>query len=355
MTRSARPIDRLLFAALAAVVVAGCASRPAAETAPAPVAKAPAPRPEDNPFDACARPDSEQHILDDTREMLHETVCGAALWFDGLFGDGDLRAARRARGRLEISQSFSEFDGQNTRVRFSARVPFPALKQRLSAFAGIDDNEDVARDRSEGVGLSSETSALDEADDFFAGLGYLLSESYGIRTDFRAGVRGLRGTRAFAQLRMSHTARVSESNRLELRMTPFYNTRDGWGVTTSADYDYTMSPTRLLRWGNVGTVSENTQGADWRSALVLYQSLGDLRALGFEWFERGMTAAPVPLAEYGARVIYREPLFHARLFLNFVPGYSWPRTDPALPREGSFNVSLGFELPYGEARGEARR
>lgn len=349
MTRASRKIDLTLFCA--ALLVAGCAVTTETAPAPGPATPAPAPRPEDNPFDACARPDRDEvPILDDTREMLQETVCGAALWFDGLFGDGDLRAARRARGRLEVSQAYSQHEGHNTRVRFSARVPFPALAQRLSAFAGVDDNEDLVRDRAEGVGLRSETSALDEADDFFAGLGYLLSEAYGIRTDFRVGARGLRDTRAFAQLRMSHTAHIDVDNRLELRQTPFYNTRDGWGVTTSADFDHALSPTRLLRWGNVGTVTEHTEGADWRSALILYQSLRDLRALAFEWFERGTTAAPVPLTEYGARVIYREPMFQARLFLNFVPGYSWPRTDPALPREGSFNVSLGFELPYGDVR-----
>ena len=350
------------LAALAALLLAACASTPATdaptptETPPAPPAAAaaapePPPKPEDRPFEACARPDRDEvPILDDTRQVLQETVCGAALWFDGLFGEGDLRAARRARGRLEVATSHSDFDGQNTRVRFSARVPFPALKQRLSAFAGVDDNEDVARDRTEGLGLRSDASPLDEAEDFFAGLGYELSESYGIRTDFRVGVRGLRNTRAFAQLRASHTAYADDNDRVELRLTPFYNTRDGFGATASTDFDHALSPTRVLRWGNVGTVSENTQGLDWRTALVLYQSLHHLRALAFEVFERGATAAPVPLAEYGVRVIYREPLFHARLFLNLVPGYSWPRVDPAVEREGSFNISLGLELPYGDPR-----
>jgi hypothetical protein len=343
--------------ALCALLLAACASAPTTEPEPAgPVAPAPAippppPAPEDRPFEACARPATDEvPILDETSRRLHETVCGAALWFDGLFGDGDLRAARRARGRLEVATSYSEFEGDDTRVRFSARVPFPALRQRLSAFVGVDDDDDVARDRAEGVGLSSKTSALDEAESFFAGLGYVLSESWGIRTDFRVGVRGLRNTRAFAQLRASHTAYVDADNRIELRLTPFYNTRDGAGATASTDFDHSLSPTRLLRWGSVGTVSENTQGLDWRTALILYQSLGHLRALGFEVFERGATAAPEPLGEYGVRTIYREPLFEARLFANLVLGYSWPRIDPALPREGAWNVSVGFELPYGDRR-----
>ena len=111
-----------------------------------------------------------------------------------------------------------------------------------------------------------------------------------------------------------------------------------------------MAPTRLLRWGSIATVAEERSGMQWRTALVLYQDLRRLRAIAFEAFERGDTAAPVPLVEYGARTIYRQPFFDGRLFGELVLGYSWPRVDPALPREGSAGVTAGLELPFG-ARG----
>ena len=64
-------------------------------------------------------------------------------------------------------------------------------------------------------------------------------------------------------------------------------------------------------------------------------------------FERGQTTAPVPIIEYGARTIWREPFFEGRLFAELVLGYSWPRVDPLLEREGSFGVTAGLELPFG--------
>ena len=351
----ARRIPPLLLAAL----LTACASTPAPVAGPAagpasPAAIGPAPAPaaeEPNPFVACRQPvDNEVAVIDETRRRLQETVCGASLWFDGLFGRGDLRAARRARGRVEVATAHSDFEGDDTRVRFNARVQLPALKQRLSAFVGLDENEEVARDRSEGLGLRSEASRLDEAEDFFAGLGYALENDYGIRTDFRVGVRGLRNTTAFAQTRAVYTAYADETHLVELRLTPFVNTRDRWGVTAGTDLDHALAPSRLLRWSTVGTVTEVSAGLDWRSALVLYQSLHALRALAFETFVRGATAAPEALGEYGLRTIYREPLLEARLFANLVVGYSWPRADPALPREGSFNASFGLELPFGVQR-----
>ena len=132
-----------------------------------------------------------------------------------------------------------------------------------------------------------------------------------------------------------------------LRVTPFANHLDGAGLTFGPDFDHALSPTRLLRWSSIGTVTEETSGVGWRTALVLYQSLRELRAIAFEAFERGATAAPVPLVEYGVRTIYRQPLFRQRLFAELVVGYSWPRVDPTLEREGSAGVTFGLEMPFG--------
>ena len=336
--------------ALAALALAGCATSPDFRGAPEPpvtVSEAPgAP----GPFVTCHdERDAEVVILDETRKRLQETVCGASLWFDGLFGERDIAAARSAHGRLEVSTAHSEFEGHETRVRFDARVKLPALQRRLSAFIGRDNEEDVARDRSEGLGLRSQAEELEQVEDWFAGLGYRLKEDWGVRSEFRVGVRGLRQPKAFAQLRNSWNAWEDDDDRIQLRATPFVNNLDGAGFTLAVDFDHALSATRLLRWGSVGTVTENSAGASWRSAIVLYQSLRELRAIAFEAFERGVTGAPEPLVEYGVRVIYRQPLLRQRLFAELVPGYSWPRVDPALPREGSAAITFGLEMPFGYA------
>jgi hypothetical protein len=47
------------------------------------------------------------------------------------------------------------------------------------------------------------------------------------------------------------------------------------------------------------------------------------------------------------RAVYRHPFFDARLFGEFALGYSWPRTDPAVERKGSFGVGVNVQLPFG--------
>lgn len=344
----AAPLRAIL---VVAPLLAACAGTPKPAEPPPPQAAARPEAAEPEPFEACRMPvENQVPFVDETRRRLHETVCGAALWFDGLFGEGDIAAARSAYGRVELSYGGSEFYGRELRLRFHARVKLPALKERLSAFVGRDSDEDFVRDRTEGLALRSQFPRVDDQEEWLAGLGYALPEAHRFKLDFRVGARSLRRPKVFAQGRASYNAYSDHSSLVYFRLTPFVNNLDGFGATASADLSHALAATHLLRWGTIGTISEESPGLDWRSALILYQNLRARRAIAYETFVRGLTAAPEPLVEYGARAIYRHPLLDARLFGEAVVGYSWPRTDPVLDREGSFGASLGLEMPFGAAQ-----
>jgi hypothetical protein len=309
-----------------------------------------APRPigHSNPFKACRATEEEQvAILDDASDAVHETVCGAALWFDGLFGERDLASARSANGRIELSTAHSEFEGNDVRVRFDVTVDLPAFQHRLRAFAGRDNEDEIAQDRAEGLGLRTQVNQLQRVEDWFAGLGYRLKDDWNIRSEVRVGVRGFRHPEAFAQVRNTFIAYEDDNDRIQLRATPFVNNVDGIGFTARTDFDHALTMTALVRWDSIATVAEDVSGMQWRTALLLYQNLRRLRAIALEVFERGVTSAPVPIVEYGARTIYRQPFFEGRLFGELVVGYSWPQVDPALDRDGSAGITAGIELPFG--------
>jgi hypothetical protein len=189
----AKPVAVRLVAGLAVVLAAGCASNRGKE---------PEGPPRENPFTAC-RSDEEDRIflIDAASRRLHETVCGATLWFDGLFGERDLESARGSYGRLETSTQHSEFEGEEVRVRFDARVELPALSRRTSAFIGRDNEDDVAQDRAEGLGLRSQAEQLAQNEHWFAGLGYRIRDKLNVRSELRAGVRDASDPTAFVQWR----------------------------------------------------------------------------------------------------------------------------------------------------------
>lgn len=305
------------------------------------------------PTDPCDRPDlDEVAVIDDAREMLEEQTCSAVLWLDGLFGEGggDIDSARRTRGVVEVSNVYSEFDGFDMRARLHVEVDLPTVKNRLSAFVGRENDEDFVRGRTEASELRDTFPTLSDQNEWLAGLGYSLPNTKNLQTSFRVGARGLGPPTGFVQGRLRYTLFSDDNDVSYIKSTPFWNTRDGFGITQSFDYSHVLGRHHLLRWYSVGTLSERSVGLNWRNSAILYHNLQYRRGLAYEAFIRGETDEPEPLYEYGGRVLFRHPVMKQRLYLEWAAGYSFPRTDPNKPRDGSANVGLAVELPFGEPR-----
>ncbi|HSW14175.1 MAG TPA: hypothetical protein VLI06_15115 [Solimonas sp.] len=297
---------------------------------------------------ACTQRVPEEEVgVDRARRRLEELSCSSAMWIDGLFGDTyDVDAARAAYGRLELSHFWSEYYGNRTRVRLNVRADFTNLEDGLSGFLGRDDDDAFVRDRTEHFGVRSQFPQIDDNDEWLAGLGYSLPGSESLQSDFRVGVRGLAHMRLFVQNRVGYIPWSDDDNLLYLRATPFWNTVDGFGFTTGVDFSRVLSDTRLVRWANAGTISQDTEGVSWYTALIDYHALSRRRGIAYEAFVRGETGLPVSLVEYGLQASFRHPII-SRLFGEWVLGYTWPKVLPEEKREGAIGVGFGIELPFG--------
>jgi hypothetical protein len=291
----------------------------------------------------------DQALVDAAQRRLFEMLCSASLWFDGLFGERrNLAAAQGASGRLELSVVHSEYEGTSYRGRGNVRVDFPNLDERVHAFLGRDDEEDFIQDRTEGLALRSQFLNVETNEGWLAGLGYGLPGSFRQRSDVRVGARLGSETKIFVQGRHRRNWILDRRNIWRFRETIFWTNRDGFGSTTSLDYDHIFRRAMLLRWANVGTITEETRGFEWRTATLLYQDIPGPRAIAYEAFLRGWTDAEVPIREYGARAIFRHSLLRRNWLVGeFVLGYSWPREELEEPRDGSLNIGIGVELYFG--------
>lgn len=323
---------------------------------------APVPPPPDQPepvtvvappgpaLDPCDKPGLDSvPVVDSARNMLEEQSCNLVLWVDGLFGEtGNIEAARRTRGVLEVTNVYSQFEGFDQRLRLHLEVDLPTMKNRLSAFVGRENEQDFVRGRTEASELRATFPTLSDQNEWLAGLGYSLPDRRNLQTSFRVGVRGLSPPMGFVQGRVRYTLYSDDNDVAYVRSTPFWNTRDRAGVTNSFDFSHIISNRLLLRWYSVGTLSQRTVGLNWRNSLILYHNLHRRRGLAYEGFIRGETDEPEPLYEYGGRVLFRHPFMRHRLYAEWAAGYSFPRTDPSLPRDGSASVGLSIEMPFGE-------
>lgn len=291
---------------------------------------------------------NEHFLLDSARERLEESLCSMALWLDGLGrAEGDVLAARRSYGELETTYYYSDFAGEKVRLKLSVRVELPVLKRRLSAFVGLDNDDDFIRGRRESFALRNEFPQLDRDDEWLAGLGYQFPGNEVFRSEFRIGARRLTNTRVFVQQRFGYLAYSDDRHILKLREILFWTNEFGFGGTTGVDWMRVLTDRLLLRWDTVGTWAQETEGLDWRSSMILYQGFDRGRGLAYELFITGETDHPVPTREYGLRGIYRHPLFADKLIAQLVLGYTWPKVDPTLPREGSPGAGISLSLPFG--------
>lgn len=301
-----------------------------------------------NPCREAAEPD--EGALEATRRRLYKTLCGAAVWFDGLFGGDEASAElQNVRGRVELSTQYSEYWGFRARGRLRVRADLPQFERRLHAFVGREDEDEFVADRSEGLALRSQFFEIESEDRWVAGLGYGLPGSYRQKNDVRVGARvRLDDPDVFVQLRHRRNWFLGERSAWRFRETLFYTVQDGFGSTTSVDFDHILNRKLLGRWANVGTYSEATAGVRWRSAVIFYRSLREHRALAQETYVRGETDREVPLREYGLRLVYRRPILGRDwLYGELVGGYGWVREKRHEPRQGSALVGFGIDLLFG--------
>src|SRR5215203_2061146 len=348
MSRHSPSLLLLLTAGIAAAAI-GCAGRNKLAQPTEPPPPAAVERPSLREICRQGTPE-EEALIDEGRRYIAETFCGATLWFDGLFGQPNIANARAVSGRVELSTIYTEADGTQPKARLRLNYDLPNLKNRFNLFLGRDDRNDFVRGRQEGFAIRSSVFGLETEDRWLAGLGYSPPGRWSERLDFRVGARLSSAPEAFVQGRLRRNVFLGQRSVWRLRETVFYENRDGFGSTSSADYDHVLRRQKLLfHWGTVGTISESTDGVDWRTATVLYQNLGSRSAIAWEAFVRGSTDYEVPLREYGVRTVYRRPLNRQWLYGELIGGYTWPRESRDEPREGSTLIGFGLELLFGKA------
>ena len=162
---------------------------------------------------------------------------------------------------------------------------------------------------------------------------------------FRVGVHGVDSPEVFAQGRFRREFPLSERSRLFFRETVFWTNEEKFGSTTSGAFDRVLSPALMARFDVAATISQVTDGVDWRSSLVLYRSLARSQAIAAQAFVRRETREEALLREYGINAIYRRPLAKRDwLYGELLVGYSFPRVGHEKPREGSLLVGIGLDM-----------
>ncbi|MDQ1304049.1 MAG: hypothetical protein QG595_2032 [Pseudomonadota bacterium] len=306
--------------------------------------------PAETPSGYCREPAADDdEWIDSVQRGVYTGVCGAAVWFDGLFGNPRYdQDSNDTFGRIGLYETLDRRDNLDTRLKFRARLALPAFENRARITLGRGDEQQLVEDRpanSENPQPAAFRSDTDDA--WLLGLGYGRQDQLERGFDFGIGVRLRFPVDPYVRASYRHNFIFNDRNMLRFRETPFWRDSRGFGATTQLAFDHLVGPRLLLRWNNVGTIAEDTDGLDWGTGVTAFHSLGSRRAISYTALMRGETDADVSLQNYGAEVRYRQQVFRRWLFIELLTSLTWPRETLEEKREINPGIGVGFEMFFG--------
>lgn len=283
------------------------------------------------------------NVLDRSRTHVQDFSEWVGEEVNSWFGDRPFSAGKGVTGgSIGLRSLWRQDDGLQTNVRVRARFDLPNLRDKAYLFLGQDNERELITDKPEIFSREQQLLEQSRREDqtAFVGLGYALLD----HIDFRVGIRG--GYKAYTQVRYRQKWMLSAADRVEFRETLFWSVSEGFGSTTTLDYDHAYSPTLTLQWRNAATISEEHDRMAWSSSLGVSRTFGDHRILSLDALFNGQGGSKVDVEEYGLRLKWSQPVYRDWLLGEVIVGHFWPRHQEDSERDRSWAVGAGLEIRF---------
>jgi hypothetical protein len=280
--------------------------------------------------------------LDRTHSYVSERLCEPAVWFDGFFGDPrseeetPVGSFLRLRNSLRWDQS-RDFGHD---VRLSANIALPRLSRRVRLLISRNDAIEGELDR---------TDERVDAEDAETRLGLRLVLSDRGRTHFDLdGTLKISSGGPNPQLRgrARHTRELTRETLARLTQTVFWERDDGFGTGSRVDLEWLPDPLSLVRLTGRGTVSEGSDGVDWRSGLIGFRQINRRTAIRSELGAFGYTRPEFEAEEVFINFRFRRAFLREWLFYELQPEYAWPIDDDKGRRGSDWRFILTLEIQF---------
>ncbi|MCD4751094.1 MAG: hypothetical protein K8R59_17110 [Thermoanaerobaculales bacterium] len=286
--------------------------------------------------------------VDGLNRRLYTTVCGSSRWFDGFFGDDRAHdEASTTYGTVSVGMIWTEYEGLEPDFTGRVHIDLPNLEGKGKVFLGRIDQDQFLADTGDAGDIPDQLNRERERD-WLLGLGYTPLNKGSRRINLSVGVKLDWPPNPYAKIQYRWYREMRGDRLFRFRQTGFWTNEEGFGTTTNLDFEQRPSSKVLMRWSNGGTLSQASEGVEWRSVFSVYQALPESRAMSYQIWAKGKTEAPVPRKEYGLWVTFRRQLHRDWLYGQVGTGVAWPQETLLEVREASFGVGLSVEIQFGD-------
>lgn len=288
--------------------------------------------------------------LDRSHSYISERLCEPAAWFDGFFGDARSFEETPVGTFIRVRNSlqWDEDSGWGHGLRVRASILLPRVSDRFRLLVSRDD--DLSGE------IRDEPALGDGSDRTRLGLRFIASERSRSQLDFDGSIRvGSGGLNPELRSRYRYVYGLTDRTLLRATQSVFWQREDGFGTTSRLDWEWLQSRDGLLRWTGQGTVSEGSDGVDWRSAVIAFRQLDTRSALRGEVGVFGYTRPSFEVEEYFVALRYRRQFFRRWLYYELQPEHAWPLDEATGNRRSDWRFSLTLEVQFENQPSRHRR
>ncbi|NCO18730.1 MAG: hypothetical protein GW900_01505 [Gammaproteobacteria bacterium] len=281
--------------------------------------------------------------LDRSHAYVSRKLCEPAAWFDGFFGDPRAYEETPVGSffRLRNSMVWDQTNDFSHEIRLSANISLPRISDRVRLLISRDDAAD-GDPTFDDLGRSA-----DEEDQTRVGLRFLLGSNKGISYDLDGTIKvNSSGLNPRARARARYTRPLTETSLARWTQNLFWEREDGFGTTSRADWEWLPDRATLLRLTARGTVSEGSDGVDWRTGLIGFHQLDQRTAIRSEIGGVGRTDPDFEAEEWFVNFRFRRTFLRDWLFYELQPEHAWPLDEHSGRRRSDWRFIFTVEIQF---------
>lgn len=302
-------------------------------------------------------PAEDSTWLDESHAFIEHGLADLAERVDHFFGDDhrldEDRPGSALRWRNEFRTAEDKRFAYRTSVRASVELPatvrwLGTARLVVSGESQRDPSRTIAEDRAN-PGFSPVVTAEQASLE----LRQALWRTPATLVDVGAGLRLRIPPEPYLRARLRHRQALGLGVSVRLSPSVFWESLDGFGVASGADFERPLGAHTLLRLGNQAQLTEVSKGVEWGSELSLAHEFASLRtatAVGAGASGDTRPAAEVLLYRLFTRV--RRDVWRRWFFLELEPEIGWPLDPVRGGHHRVLAVTLRMDIQF-EGRSQA--
>jgi len=287
-------------------------------------------------------PPEEQSLVDETHEDIQRNILEQVIRLDNFFGNVTTESHQKTEYQLRWRNSLRvDQDGRigvGTTLRANFRLS--KINERLKlVISGENEPEPLSPSLPEDPGNPGFERNAQQLSIVNAELRYGLLHTSALDLFLGAGALFIIPPEAFVRGRFQYTHKIDDVSLLRFSETPFVKNFLVLGETTEISLERLLNPKTLLRWANLGTISDEFTGLEWGTELSLIQTLSPRSGITVTGGVYGNTSINDWVTNYRVLARYRRNFLRSWLFYELEPEISWPRR-----ADGSFQSHVAFSF-----------